>query len=191
MSWYCTYAADNPVHASYHDGEYGFPLDDERLLFERLCLEVMQCGLSWDLILRRRAGMNEAFHGFDADRVAAYDDADVARLLADARIIRNRLKVRAVINNARTVQGLRDSHGGFAGWIAAHHPLRHAQWVKVFRKTFAFTGPEVVNEFLMSIGMLPGSHHEDCPVQARLVAARAPWMAARDSGFTYSDGEQT
>lgn len=193
MNWYCDVAPGHDLHGPYHDDEYGFPVRDDRVLFERLCLEIFQAGLSWELILRRRPGLNAAFHDFDIDTVAAYGDDDVARLLGDARIIRNRLKVAAIIGNARRAQTLRDEFGrgevgGFAGWLDAHHPLTLKQWVKVFRKTFAFTGPEVVNEFLMSIGMLPGGHRADCPVQVRLTPLRPPWMTAQEAGFDYSGG---
>jgi DNA-3-methyladenine glycosylase I len=178
MSTYCTIAPGHPIHGSYHDTEYGFPQRDETVLFERLGLEIFQAGLSWELILKRRAGIARAFDGFVVDRVAAYGPDDIARLLADPAIIRNRAKVEALIANARVVQELRVSHGGFAAWLDAHHPRDKADWVKLFRKTFRFTGPEVVNEFLMSTGYLPGAHAADCPVSARIAAAKPPWMQA-------------
>ena len=134
MAWYCDYASDDNVHGSYHDTEYGFPERDETRLFERLVLEIMQAGLNWSLILKRREGMNLAFDGFNVDKVAAYGDEDSARLLADERIIRNRLKVGAAIHNARVIQGFRESHGGFANWLDSHHPLKKSQWVKLFKK---------------------------------------------------------
>jgi len=168
VSWYCDVAPGHPFHGPYHDTEYGVPATDETVLFERLCLEIFQAGLSWLIVLKKREALNAAFAGFDVDRVAAFDDADRARLLADAGIIRNRRKIDAVIRNAAVVQGLRDSHGGFAAWIAVHHPRDLEAWVKLFRATFAFTGPEVVNEFLMSIAMLPGAHRPDCPAAIRL-----------------------
>lgn len=178
MSTYCRIAPGHPIHGPYHDTEYGFPQRDETVLFERLGLEIFQAGLSWELILKRRPGLAAAFAGFDVDRVAAFGPADIARLLADPAIIRNRAKVEALIANAQVLQGLRDSHGGFAAWLDAHHPRERADWVKLFRKTFRFTGPEVVGEFLMSTGYLPGAHAPDCPVSARIAAVRPPWMAA-------------
>mgnify|MGYP002714598296 CR=1 FL=1 len=117
MSSYCDIAPGHPLHGPYHDHEYGVPQRDEAGLFERLVLEINQAGLSWETILRKRAGFQRAYHGFDVDRVAAYGDDDVARLLADAGIIRNRLKVLAAIHNARVIQQLRDTHGGFAQWL--------------------------------------------------------------------------
>ncbi|CAH2600270.1 DNA-3-methyladenine glycosylase [Rhodovastum atsumiense] len=178
MSGYCRIAPGHPLHGPYHDHEYGFPSSDETVLFERLCLEIMQAGLSWELVLRRRESLRRAFLGWEVDRVAALGPADAARLLADPGIIRNRLKVAAVIENARRVQAFRESHGGFAAWLQAHHPREKPDWVRLFRKTFLFTGGEIVGEFLMSLGYLPGAHAEDCPVAARAIAAGAPWARA-------------
>ena len=95
---------------------------------------------------------------------------------ADERIIRNRLKIAAVIHNARVVQDLQREHGSFAAWLAAQHPLDLAAWTKLMRKTFKFMGPEVVNEFLMSTGYLPGAHRETCPVYKQIAKLNPPWM---------------
>jgi DNA-3-methyladenine glycosylase I len=178
MSNYCTIAPGHPLHGPYHDGEYGFPLADEGELFERLTLEIFQAGLSWVLILRKRPAFQQAFAGFAVDRVARFGARDVARLMADEGIVRNRLKIEATVANAKTVQGLRASHGGFAGWLDAHHPLGLDAWIKLFRATFRFTGREVVNEFLMSTGYLPGAHAESCPVHARIGKLSPPWARA-------------
>ena len=175
MSTYCAFAPSHPVHASYHATEHGFPSRDEAVLFERLCLEIMQAGVSWEIVLKRRATMRVAFAGFDVDRVAAFFDADEARLLADPGIIRNRLKVQAIIANARIVQGLRRDHGEFAAWLDAHHPRDRHAWVKLFRQTFRFTGDEIVGEFLMSLGWLPGAHAADCPIGQQIATLVAPW----------------
>ena len=176
MSTYCTFAAGHPVHGPYHDTEHGFPSRDETVLFERLCLEIMQAGLSWDIVLKRRATMRAAFAAFDVDSVAAFGPVDVTRLLGDPGIIRNRLKVEAIITNARTVRGMRETHGGFAAWLDAHHPMEKAEWVRLFRRTFRFTGGEIVGEFLMSLGWLPGAHADDCPIQKRILAAQPRWQ---------------
>ncbi len=178
MSTYCAFCVGNPVHGPYHDHEHGFPSQDEAVLFERLCMEIMQAGLSWETVLRRRATLRAAFEDYDVDRIAAYGPADQARLLADPGIIRNRLKVEAIIANARTVQTLRQSHGGFHAWLAAHHPRDKPAWVKLFRATFRFTGGEIVGEFLMSLGWLPGAHAPDCPAFARIAALALPWQRA-------------
>jgi DNA-3-methyladenine glycosylase I len=176
MSSYCDFAPGHPVHGPYHDHEYGFPLEDDNLLFERLVLEINQAGLSWELILKKREGFRRAYANFDIDTVADFGEADRARLLGDASIIRNRLKVDAAIENARRVVALREPFGSFSGWLEHHHPLSKAEWTKLFRRTFKFTGGEIVGEFLMSTGYLPGAHGESCPVYARIAAAGPPWM---------------
>ena len=180
MSGYCDFARGHPLHGPYHDTEYGFPSRDEAVLFERLVLEINQAGLSWETMLRKRDGFRRAYSGFDVDTVAAYGDGDRERLLSDAGIVRNRLKVDAAIHNAQVIQRLRDSHGSFAAWLDAHvmdgaRTRDKAGWVKLFKKTFRFTGGEITNEFLMSLGYLPGSHRDDCPVQANIVALQPPW----------------
>jgi len=110
--------------------------------------------------------------------VARFGARDVKRLLGDAGIIRNRLKVEAAIANAKTVLALRKTHGSFAGWLGAHHPLPKAEWVSLFRSTFKFTGGEIVGEFLQSAGYLPGAHRNSCPVYARIAKRRPAWMRA-------------
>ncbi|MDA1089242.1 MAG: DNA-3-methyladenine glycosylase I [Proteobacteria bacterium] len=181
MSWYCAAAKGSPIHETYHDNEYGFPLlgkngnDDERYLFELQSLELFQAGLSWELILKKRPTTVAAFDNFDVDTVAAYKAKDIKRLLGDAGIIRNKLKVASIIENAKRIQVLRDSDGGFANWIAAHHPLNRAEWTKLFRQTFKFMGGEIVNELLMCIGYLPGSHHPDCAAYKRIARMKPPW----------------
>jgi DNA-3-methyladenine glycosylase I len=178
MGSYCDFAPGHPLHGPYHDTEYGFPQRDEAVLFERLVLEINQAGLSWETILRKREGFRRAYSGFDVDAVAAYTDQDRARLLADPGIVRNRLKVEAAIHNARVVQGLRRSHGGFAQWLDANvrdadgRTRDKASWVKLFRRTFRFTGGEITGEFLMSLGYLPGAHRPDCPVARKLAKLR-------------------
>ena len=173
---YCDAAPGHPDHGPYHDREYGFPLDGDAELLERLALEINQAGLSWLTILRKREAFHAAFRGFDPEIVARFGARDRARLLADAGIIRNRLKVDAVIANAKTVLALRDRHGSFAGWLDAHHPLAKPDWVKLFGRTFRFTGGEIVGEFLMSTGYLPGAHRETCPVYRRIARLKPAWM---------------
>ena len=176
MTDYCRAAPGHPHHGPYHDQEYGFPVSDDRVLFERLVLEINQAGLSWLTILKKRDNFLHAFDGFDIDRVAAYGEEEQARLLADAGIIRNRLKVRAAITNARRVQEMQACHGSFKAWLDSHHPLEKTDWVKLFRKNFAFTGGEIVGEFLMSTGYLPGAHSPDCPVFKKIAKLSPPWM---------------
>lgn len=173
---YCAVAPGHPYHGPYHDGEYGFPLREDRALFERLVLEINQAGLSWLTILKKRDGFRAAYDRFDIDRVAAYGARDRARLLRDAGIIRNRLKVEAAIQNARRLVAIREARGSFVAWLDAHHPLGRAEWVRLFRRTFRFTGGEITGEFLISTGYLPGAHVRTCPVYARIARQNPPWM---------------
>jgi DNA-3-methyladenine glycosylase I len=179
MTSYCEYLRDHPedtLNKLYHDSEYGFPLDEDAALLERLALEINQAGLSWTLMLKRKDNFQRAFDGYNVDRVAAYGEQDVARLLADAGIIRNRLKITAVIENARRIQALRGEFGSFQGWLDAHHPLSLQEWVKLFKNTFVFTGGEIVKEFLVSTGYLPGAHDPECPVYWQVEKSHPAWM---------------
>jgi DNA-3-methyladenine glycosylase I len=179
MTSYCEYLRDHPedtLNKLYHDTEYGFPLDEDAALLERLALEINQAGLSWTLMLKRKDNFHQAFEGFVVDKLAAYGEQDVARLLADAGIIRNRLKINAVIENAKRIQGLRREFGSFKGWLDAHHPLSLEEWTRLFKKTFVFTGGEIVKEFLLSTGYLPGAHDPDCPVYRQIARRKPAWM---------------
>ena len=135
---YCQIAPGHPFHGPYHDREYGFPQRRESVLFERLALEINQAGLSWLTVLKKRTAFRAAFAGFNVDRVAAYGSRDRSRLLADAGIIRNRLKVDAVIENARRIAALRESHGSFARWLDAHHPQGKARFFENFEEAAKF-----------------------------------------------------
>jgi len=172
---YCAAAPDGDPNREYHDLEYGFPIRDDAGLFERLVLEINQAGLSWVTILKKKAAFRRAYDGFDVDAVAAYGEADVARLLADAGIVRNRLKVAAAVENARRVVALRPEYGSFKGWLDASHPQSTEALLALFKKNFVFVGGEIVGEFLMSTGYLPGAHVAGCPAGDRAVAAGAPW----------------
>ena len=165
-----------PLHKAYHDTQYGFPIEDDNELFCRLVLEINQAGLSWETILKKESTFRKAYHNFNIKKVAAYKEADTARLLADAGIIRNRLKVNAAIENAKTILMLQKEFGSFQQWLAHHHPKTKEEWVKLFKKTFRFTGGEIVNEFLMSIGYLPGAHSEDCKIYRAVLKTRPMWL---------------
>ncbi len=177
-TWYCDVAPGHPVHGPYHDTEYGFPQRDDAVLFERLVLEIQQAGLSWLIVLQKRPAFRLAFDGFDLDRVAAYGEREQACLLSDAGIIRNRRKIAAVIENAGRLQTLRDRHGSLAAWLDHEHPKSLEAWVKTMRQELVFMGPEVVREFLVSLGYLPASHRPDCPVFCEIAALNPPWMQA-------------
>ena len=172
---YCRLAPGHPFHGDYHGSEYGFPARDDSVLFERLVLEINQAGLSWLTVLKKREAFRKAFADYDIDEVAAFTARDVKRLLNDPGIIRNRLKVEAVIDNAKRLQDIRQSHGSFAAWLDAHHRLTKEKWVKLFKQTFRFTGGEIVNEFLMSLGYLKGAHVPSCPVHGQIAKLAPPW----------------
>ncbi len=171
-------AGENPaeaLHVAYHDSEYGFPLPTDAELFGRLILEINQAGLSWGTILRKKDKFKAAYDNFKIEKIAAYAEQDRLRLLSDPGIIRNRLKIDAAIVNAGRILALQASHGSFKQWLDDNHPLEKADWVKLFKKTFLFTGGEITGEFLMSTGYLPGAHVPTCPVHEKVVKAGAPW----------------
>jgi DNA-3-methyladenine glycosylase I len=174
MLSYCD-AADHPFHGPYHNREYGFRVTEDSVLFERLMLEINQAGLSWLTILKKRDSFRSAYKAFDIDTVAKFGSRDRARLMKDAGIIRNRLKVNAAVENARRLQAIRTSHGSFCAWLDAQHPLSFDEWKKLFKKTFVFTGGEIVREFLVSTGYLPGAHRESCPTYRAAIRTKPKW----------------
>lgn len=166
---------DLAVHKPYHDLNYGFPIHDDNELFCRLILEINQAGLSWTTILKKQESFRKAYHNFDIKKVAGYKEKDFNRLMNDAGVIRNRLKINAAIENAKTILAIQKEHGSFKNWIDKQHPLTKAEWVKVFKKTFRFTGGEIVNEFLQSTGYLPGAHDENCAIYKKTIKAKPAW----------------
>lgn len=164
------------VHSIYHDEAYGFPIADDNELYGRLILEINQAGLSWETILNKQDNFREAYANFDIDKVAGFKDADIERLLSDAGIIRNKLKVNSAIHNAQKIKEIQREHGSFKAWLDKNHPLEREEWVKLFKKTFKFTGGEITNEFLMSTGYLRGAHDEDCPVYEQIATLKPRWM---------------
>ena len=132
---YCEFVlrkTTHEVHREYHRDEYGFPVHDDNVLFERLVLEINQAGLSWETILKKRGTFRPAYANFDVQRVAAFDQSDVARLLADPGVIRNRLKVAAAIHNANVVLGFQKEYGSFKAWLDDNHPLSREEWTRLF-----------------------------------------------------------
>lgn len=167
------------LHKNYHDNYYGFPIHDDNELFGRLIMEINQAGLSWETILKKEASFRKAYDDFDIKKIAAYTEADRERLLADAGIIRNRLKINAAIENARTILQLQKEFGSFEKWLAHHHPKTKEEWVKLFKKTFKFTGGEIVNEFLMSAGYLPGAHVPGCSIYDKVMKKKPLWAKGK------------
>ncbi len=179
MTTYCDYCNSHPedtFNKIYHDTQYGFPLKSDDELFERLILEINQAGLSWITILKKADNFRNAYDDFNVEKIAKYSESDRARLLADAGIIRNKLKVNAAIVNAQKIIELRKDFGSFKGWLDANHPLTKDEWTKLFKKTFVFTGGEIVNEFLMSTGYLSGAHDASCPIYKKVASLRPAWM---------------
>jgi DNA-3-methyladenine glycosylase I len=159
------------LHKEYHDNHYGFPIDNDDELFERLMFEINQAGLNWILILKKQHNFRKAFNNFKIERVASYDESDFLRLMNDEGIIRNRLKINAAIENARIIMELKEEYGSFGNWlkIQSENIDTLAEWTRLFKKTFKFTGGEIVNEFLMSIGYLPGAHSPECPAYKKIM----------------------
>jgi DNA-3-methyladenine glycosylase I len=179
---YCEYVKkqgqDDP-HKIYHDTEYGFPIHDDNLLLERLALEINQTGLNWGIILNKKDNFHKAFNNFDLNKVAAYKEKQIERLLSDAGIIRNRLKINAVIKNAGIIKQIQKEFGSFENWLLKNHPLTKDEWVKLFKKNFTFTGGEIVNEFLMSIGYLSNAHEPSCPVYKKILKLNPAWKSIK------------
>jgi DNA-3-methyladenine glycosylase I len=184
----CEWATSDPLYLDYHDREWGVPLHDERGLFELLCLEGAQAGLSWITILRKREGYRRAFEGFDPARLASYSDPEVARLLADAAIVRNRAKIASVIGNARAYLRLTDDVGspGEYLWafvdgrpvqnrwqrlsdIPAETDISRAMSADLRRRGFTFVGPTIVYAFMQSVGMV-NDHVVSCFRHAEVAA---------------------
>ncbi len=190
---YCKFAPGNPIHKHYHAKEYGFPVTDDNVLLERLALEINQAGLSWELMLKKRAAFNKAFKNFEVEKVARFGKRDVERLLQDAGIVRNRLKIEAVIHNAKVIKGIQKEHGSFTAWLAKTEwsALIEKEQVKHFKQQgFKFIGGEVLKEFLQSIGHLPSPHDKLCPVNKDIFKAKVlAIVKAIPKGQTMTYGE--
>lgn len=178
MTSYCDYVRAHPedeTNRIYHDTQYGFPLSEDHLIFERFMLEINQAGLSWITILKKADNFRRAYDGFDIDKIASYGKRDVTRLLSDAGIIRNPLKIHAAIENAKRIQALRSEFHSFKGWLDVHESLTLEVWMKLFKRTFVFTGGEIVREFLVSTGYLAGAHDKRCPIYQTVAALHPAW----------------
>jgi DNA-3-methyladenine glycosylase I len=164
------------LHKKYHDTQYGFPLHDDNELFARLILEINQAGLSWEIILKKEHAFRRAYKNFDIQKVARFTQRDFDRLMNDSGIIRNRLKINAAIENAKKILVLQKESGSFKKWLQAHHPKTKEEWTTLFKKTFKFTGGEIVNEFLMSIGYLEGAHDISCSTYLKILRKKPMWL---------------
>jgi DNA-3-methyladenine glycosylase I len=182
----CRWCLSAPEFLPYHDKEWGFPVVDDQQLFEKLCLEAFQSGLSWRTILVKRENFRAAFHGFDFNRIARYTSRDIARLLADEGIVRHRGKIEAVINNARQARDLVKTEGSLASFFSKYEPdqakLAQPQTASVSATSqrlakdlkklgWKFVGPTTVYAFMQAAGLI-NDHAVDCVIRARVARAR-------------------
>jgi DNA-3-methyladenine glycosylase I len=184
----CFWAGDDPQMIAYHDEEWGVPIHDDRRWYEKLLLDGAQAGLSWSTILRKREGYRKAFAGFDPAKIARFTDKDVTRLMADAGIVRNRLKIRSAISNARAFLALQDEHGSFDAWIwrfvggkpirgnvrgrgdiLARTPLSDALSRELRGRGFNFVGSTIIYAFMQAGGMV-NDHTVRCFRRSQVVA---------------------
>lgn len=176
MHPYCAYVREihgpDDVDKVYHDHHYGVRIESDDELFGRLVMEINQAGLSWRTILIKEKGFRKAYQNFSIKKIAAYKEKDIERLLNDASIIRNKLKVGAAIYNANAILDLQKDYGSFRKWLDIEAgQLKHdkAAWLTLFKKHFKFVGGEIVGEFLMSINILPGSHDTECAAYKNMI----------------------
>jgi len=182
----CRWSGAAPDFLTYHDTEWGFPVDDDRRLFEKLCLEGFQSGLSWRTILAKRENFRAAFHDFDFDRIARFTARDVARLLKDEGIVRHRGKIEAVINNARRARELIKQEGSLAAFVWRYEPdLRQlakpqsastsaeaiALSKDLKKRGWTFVGPTTVYAFMQAMGLI-NDHVTDCVIRGKVERAR-------------------
>ena len=163
------------LHKEYHDNHYGFPLNNDNLLFERLMFEINQAGLNWILILKKQHNFRQAFDNYDIPKVANYGEVDFQRLMTDQGIIRNRMKISAAIENAKAIITIKEEWGSFKNWLDTNAGKMNSldEWTRLFKKIFRFTGEEIVNEFLMSTGYMPGAHSPDCAAYKKIESLKA------------------
>lgn len=188
----CSWCAATPEYVAYHDNEWGYPVSDDIRLFEKVCLESFQSGLSWRTILTKRDNFRAAFAGFDFRKMAKFDDTDVARLLQDAGIVRHRGKITAVINNAQRCCELVDTEGSFASYIWRFEPEDDGS-APVFRATspasvalskdlkkrgWRFVGPTTAYAFMQAMGLV-NDHAVGCASRAVALRARADFQPPR------------
>lgn len=186
----CRWCGAAPEFLDYHDREWGFPVADDRRLFEKICLESFQSGLSWRTILSKREGFREAFHGFDFDRIARFTESDVELLLKDEGIVRHRGKIEAVVNNARRAQELVKREGSLAAYIwrfepeestlgqpqtASTSPASVALSKDLKKQGWKFVGPTTVYAFMQAMGLI-NDHVEGCEIRADVTRARRDFV---------------
>jgi DNA-3-methyladenine glycosylase I len=181
----CQWCLATPEYLAYHDTEWGFPVADDRRLFEKICLEGFQSGLSWRTILAKRENFRSAFANFEIEKIARFKEKDIERLLADAGIIRHRGKITAVINNAARAQELIKQEGSLAAYIWRHEPPKTERPSQILstspesialskdlkKRGWSFVGPTTIYAFMQSMGLV-NDHAEDCVIRAEVEKAR-------------------
>ncbi len=172
---FCKNLEDENLHKKYHDMRYGFPIQDDNELFGRLILEINQAGLSWETILKKEENFRIAFKDFSINEIAQFDHLKFDELINNSGIVRNKLKINAVIKNAEVVIKIQQDFGSFKNWLDENHPKTIEEWVKLFKKYFTFVGGEIVKEFLMSTGYLKGAHDENCDVYHKILKVSPKW----------------
>ncbi len=186
----CHWAGEDPLYIAYHDREWGFPVADDRRLFEKICLEGFQAGLSWRTILGKRDAFREAFAGFDYERVARLRSRDVERLLLNARIVRHRGKIESTINNAKRAREVANEFGSLAAYFWRHEPRSGSRTRRMTRvaistspesvalskdlkkRGWTFVGPTTIYAFMQAMGLV-NDHARDCVIHPAAAAARA------------------
>jgi 3-methyladenine DNA glycosylase len=190
----CSWCGNVPEFYPYHDKEWGFPVADDTRLFEKLCLEGFQSGLSWRTILAKRENFRKAFHGFDIERVARFTARDVERLLKDPGIVRHRGKIEAVINNAKRAKELITSEGSLAAYFWRFEPNQDSHTPQSLttsevsvtiskdlkKRGWRFVGPTTVFAFMQAMGLI-NDHVEDCVIRAQVAAARKKFRPPRNT----------
>ncbi len=157
----CAWAEGDPLMEAYHDEEWGFPLDTDRAHFEQLTLEIFQAGLSWRTILHKRAEFRKEFSLFSPRKVARFAEKDIARILANPGVVRNRKKIEATIENAGRFVAIEKTYGSFIRYLASL-PDDLSSLQKIFREAFAFMGPKIAEAYLQSVGKIPAPHDPHC-----------------------------
>jgi DNA-3-methyladenine glycosylase I len=195
----CKWCQGNAVYENYHDTEWGFPVGDEKRLFEKICLEGFQCGLSWLTILSKREAFRRSFANFDVEQVSRFGASEVTRMLADPSIVRHRGKIESTINNAKRLLELQGEHGSLSSYVWNFEPLRKTRPRRVTPATrgttndeatalskdlkkrgWSFVGPTTVYAFMQAMGLV-NDHFEGCDIRPRALQARVEFSVPVES----------
>jgi DNA-3-methyladenine glycosylase I len=198
----CSWCQATPAYRAYHDSEWGFPVDDDRRLFEKVCLEGFQSGLSWLTILNKREAFRAGFANFDVEKVARFGEKEIERLLGDAGIVRHRGKIVSAINNARRAIELKEEFGSLAAYFWQHEPAARSRPKRITREAlraltqspesvalskdlkkrgWSFVGPTTVYAFMQAMGLV-NDHIEGCATRKAALAARAKFIVPGERG---------